>query len=299
MDTLLTVRLISILSVIVSSYFFSTELSFMIFVWIVSVAHYFVGAIHSRRLLGQWLSVPRTAIPLGLTLITWSLFFTFQFDGSALISFLIHHISGEAVPYSDKSPRIEAQILKPLRRVRFFWYLSGFLFCFRASEPFRQIPADYLVLPSAIVFIGLTIVIFRYWLQLDEPAMRKKYFYFEGLFLLMVLLSTMIKFNPFWLVLFHVFIWTLNPLHTSERSKISHVFYVLAPMLLISVGIWSISNMPGAPWSLKGEGLRWHFQFWGHLHHGFTYFLFFMNRVPLLRPWLEPNFMAPTSGKIG
>lgn len=299
MDTLFAVRLISIFGVIASSRFFSSELSFMIFVWIVSIAHYFVGAIHSRRLIGQWLSSPRTSIPLGLTLVTWSLFFVFQFDGSALISFLIHHISGESVPYSDQSPRAEARELKPLRLVRFFWYLGGLLFCFRASEPFRQVPFEFIVVPSAIVFIGLTPLIIRLGLKFDESSMRMRYFFFEGVFLFVVLFSTIVKFNPFWLVLFHVFLWTLNPLHTSKRSNISHAVYVFAPMVFVSLILWSISKSTWAPWSLQGEGLRWHFQFWGHLHHGFTYFLFFMNRVPILRPWLEPNFFVTTSGKTG
>ncbi len=288
MDALVVVRLLSLAGVIAASQFFSTELSFMIFVWVVSISHYFVGAIHSRQFIGQWLSSPRTSIPLGLSLVVWSLFFVFQFDGSAFISFLIHHISGESVPYSDRSPRPEARALKPLRLVRFFWYLSGFLICFRASEPFRQIPYELLVIPSALVFLALTPMIVRHGLKFDNTAMRSKYFTFEGLFFLAVLLSTTIKFSPYWLVLFHVFLWTLIPLHTSERSKLSHAGYVLAPMVVISFVIWSFSQSAGFPWSLQNDGLRWHFQFWGHLHHGFTYFLFFMNRIPVLRPWLEP-----------
>ena len=288
MDLLAAIRLISILGVVLIASLFQSQVHFIHFVWIISLAHYLVGAIHSRKHIFEWLSSARTSIPLGLSLITWSLLLAFQVEGSALVSFLIHHISGEAVPYSASSHQVEAKMLKPLRLTRFFWYLSGFLICLRNNEPFRQVPSLWLLTPAAAGFILLAPRILKVGRDFADRSRRQIYFVFEGAFAATVIASMFFRFDVYWLVLFHVILWTLVPLHASDRTRKSHVAYVLAPMLVLTFVIWSFTEGAPFPWSLRNDALRWHFQFWGHLHHGFTYFLFFMNRVPILRPWLKP-----------
>jgi hypothetical protein len=273
-NRMLSIRVLAALLVAAAAISLSSSY-FGDFVIALAYAHYLVALWSSRFHLKSALSSWAQTFALVSVLGIWSIFAITRVPG-AFASFHLHHVLGETNPFNVANKSRESWIFRRINLPRFFFTFLAYLVIFREGEPYRHMWKHVPLWPFLLV-VGITF----FWLlkRINKELIGKEKWEqigMDSLLLLPVIASIFYTLDVRWLVLYHISIWTFIPTLDLPSKKARNHIYL--PMILISAALWTFTPTAQFSWALKDTETLWHFTYWGHLHHGVSYLLFFKSR---------------------